>query len=175
VNNRPAKSPLCGTGPTEASGSFSSFVARRASRCYLHVNETAEFGINPHAIKWMRWISRLDPNAIQWLAAQRWNKSVRHGSLPAETRILGERALVGRRSETVPASNLVGRSESSRSDTAGFARSGHRSGAVTSEEKMGLGNARYFFHHAVHSTVQPSVPQRVLRRFNVHSGSIILR
>src|ERR1700733_11492177 len=85
-----------------------------ASWCYLHVNETAEFGIDPHAIEWMRWISGLDPHAIKWLTAQSWNKSVRHCSLPAETRILCERALVLRRPETASASNLVRRSESSR-------------------------------------------------------------
>jgi len=65
----------------------------------------------------MRWISGLDPHAIKWLTAQSWNESVRHRSLPAETRILGERALVLRRPEMASASNLVRRSESSRSDT----------------------------------------------------------
>src|SRR5580692_7184838 len=89
---------------------------RRASWCY-HVNEAAEFGIDPHAIEWMRWISGFDPHAIKWLTVQSWNKSVRHRSLPAETRILCERALVLRRPKTVSASNLVRRSESSRSDT----------------------------------------------------------
>ena len=33
----------------------------------IYVDETAKFGINPHAIEWMRWVSRLDPNAIQWV------------------------------------------------------------------------------------------------------------
>jgi hypothetical protein len=44
------------------------FVIGLANRFgYLYVNETAEFGIDPHSIEWMGWISRLDPNAIQWV------------------------------------------------------------------------------------------------------------
>src|SRR4029077_8461377 len=94
---------------------------RCANRCRavrIKELETAKLRIDPHAIEWMRRISRLDPNPLQWLAVQCWNKSVRHRSLPAETPILLERALVWRRPGTVSARNLVRRSDSSRSDSA---------------------------------------------------------
>lgn len=39
---------------------------------------------------------------------------------------------------------------------------------------MSLQNDRYFFHSALQSTGQPSATRRVLRRFNVHSPSIML-
>ena len=49
-------------------GSRFTFVIGLANRYgYLYVNEAAEFGIDPHPIEWMRWISCLDPDAIHWV------------------------------------------------------------------------------------------------------------